>query len=309
VARIVEATLPADLTDDLLEELDRIPLVAGIHLQRGASLKPPGDVLTVELANRSLHPLLRLLHGKGIGVSVGGGYSVSEPVALVQQTVADTVLSESTDCSWEEMDQLLARESSMTVNALILMMVAGALSTIGISTGALHLVVAAMVIAPGFEPFTRLALGVVAGGRALGHGLGDMAKGYLALVLGSAATAALLPALGTPPLMDASYLGADALLDYWTTSKPASLLLALLAGAAGAVLVATNRTVLTAGVMIALALIPTASLVGAGLAAGAPSVAGQAALRWLFDALLVIFASLLVLWWKRRTVQRRSMHF
>jgi hypothetical protein len=307
VARTVEATLPADLTDDLLEELDRIPLVAGIHLQRGASLKPPGDVLTVELANRSLHPLLRLLHGKGIGVTLGSGYRLSEPVALVQQTVADIVLSESTDCSWEEMDQLLARESSMTVNALILMLVAGALSTIGISTGALHLVIAAMVIAPGFEPFTRVALGVVAGGKALGHGLRDIVKGYLALVLGAAAMAALLPALETPPLAATSYLGADALTDYWSASKPASLLLALLAGAAGAVLVATNRTVLTAGVMIALALIPTASLVGAGLAAGEPSLAGQAALRWLVEALVVTIASLLVLWWKRRTVQRRTM--
>lgn len=195
----------------------------------------------------------------------------------------------------------------MTVNAMFLMFVAGALAVVGITTGSIHTVIGAMVIAPGFEPLTRVALGAVGGGSALRRGLVDTGKGYLALLLGAVVASVLLPAFGKVILEGPdSYLESSSLVRYWSSTDPASLFVSLLAGAAGAILVATNRTVLTAGVMIALALIPAAALVGAGVVAGNGEVAGGALARWLLDVLLVVGMSLLVFWWKRATVQRRD---
>jgi hypothetical protein len=311
VARTVEVTLPSHRSDELVDEVQRLPVsVAGIQLQRNGSVKPPGDVLTVEVPNQSMQPLLRLLIERGIGSEQGTSFSISEVKALVESSVSGQILTESTDVSWEEMHQVLAKESNMTVNALTLMFAAGVASAVGISTGALHLVIAAMVIAPGFEPLSRVALGAVAGGPALNRGIVDTLKGYAALILGGAIGAALLPAMGKQALGGpGTYLESETLSAYWSSIDPSSLLVSLLAGAAGAILTATNRPVLTAGVMIALALVPSAALMGAAVVAGEPALAGKALVRWLLDVALVTSMSLLVFWWKRRSVQKRGTQF
>ena len=66
---------------------------------------------------------------------------------------------------------------------------------------------------------------------------------------------------------------------------------------------------LTAGVMIALALIPTAALVGMAVVSDAPSVLRGAALRWALDAAVVFGAGLLVFLWKRNRLQSRDARF
>jgi hypothetical protein len=47
-----------------------------------------------------------------------------------------------------------ARESSMTAGNLGVMATASAVAGLGLNSGALHLVIGAMVFAPGFEPCT-----------------------------------------------------------------------------------------------------------------------------------------------------------
>lgn len=305
MARIVSITVPPELADELIPEFDGVGQVAGIQRQRGASVAPPGDVLSVLVPNRSLHPLLLLLDRFEVGKRPGTSYTLSEPMALVERDTVPTLLRESTEAPWEEVEQLLARESNMTVNGLLLMAVAGALAAMGISTGALHIVIAAMVIAPGYEPLTRLALGLVAGGSAVRRGLEDTLKAYGSLLLGATFATLVLPALGVTPLVGPDkYLSSESLVSYWTSLEPGSLLLSLIAAAAGAILVSINQTVLTAGVMIGLALIPAAALAGTALVSGAPSLAGQALLRWALDVLLVLLASLAVLGWKHHTIQK-----
>lgn len=113
---------------------------------------------------------------------------------------------------------------------------------------------------------------------------------------------------GTAPLgAEEAYLQAGVLASYWTTITFPGLLATAVASIAGAVLLAANRSVLTAGVMIALALVPSAAIVGASLAIGDLSLAGQALLRWAADVAAVAVLSAAVFGWKRRTIHRRSM--
>lgn len=79
-----------------------------------------------------------------------------------------------------------------------------------------------------------------------------------------------------------------------------------LAGAAGALLIDTNRAILTAGVMVALALVPGAAIAALAVVSGGLEVAASGALRWAVEVSLVLLTSLLVLFWKRSRVQRRS---
>jgi uncharacterized membrane protein len=83
------------------------------------------------------------------------------------------------------------------------------------------------------------------------------------------------------------------------------LIVTTAAGAAGAILIATDRAVLTAGVMVGLALVPGAAITGLAAASGEFGLAWSGALRWLVEVAIVMAASLVVLSWKRRSVHRR----
>lgn len=305
--RSVQITVPSDRTDALVAEIKNISGLIGLSVQRGISVHPPGDVVSVEVSTPALHALMELLDQQGLSTSVASSTRTSQPLSIVAASQAEVIARDSSEATWEEMELTIAHESNMTVNGLLLMASAGVIAVVGISTGALHLVIGAMVIAPGFEPISRIALGAVARGGAWRRGLIDSAKGYLALVLAALVTALTLRVIGVPPPGgDAAYLSAGVLTSYWSSITAPGLLVSTVAGGTGALLIAANRSVLTAGVMIALALVPTAALAGMALSVGDLTLFGEALLRWFIELLIVGLASVVVFAWKRTQVQRRK---
>lgn len=171
---------------------------------------------------------MRLLDAHGIGQASGGSITTSEPTSLISAPSAEAITRDSNEATWEEMEAVIGKETNTTVNTLLLMGACGVLATIGIATNALHLVVAAMVLAPGSEPITRIALGLVARSLAWRRGLADMVALYGALFLGAAVTTLVLQALGLEPFSgEATYLPAGALSEYWgrspNTGRPSPL--------------------------------------------------------------------------------------
>jgi uncharacterized membrane protein len=206
------------------------------------------------------------------------------------------------------MKTLIANDANMNANVVAAMFIAGVFAAIGISTNALHIVIAGMIIAPGFEPIVQISLGVIAQNRIWRRGFINTAKGYAAVVAGAATAGFLLQGLGIPLLEgESSYLPAGVLFSYWTTITPSSIIVSTLAGIAGALLIASRREVLTSGVMIALVLIPSATVFSLGLITGRLNVAGQGLLRWAIEVGLIIVSSGLVFLWKRRYMQYRKM--
>jgi uncharacterized membrane protein len=293
--RTVTVSLPSDRSDPLLEEVRRLPGLITLSVQRGISLKPPGDVVTLELTDRALTGLMHVLDRHGAGVDEDVSISVSEPVGMVSASSATAIARDVSSASFEEMDFMIARESNMDFFKVVVMAVAGLVAAAGIATNAVHLVVGAMLVAPGFEPLVRVGLGAGVASRGWKWGLLDTARGYGVLTLSAAATTLLLQALGTRPLGERTgYLPRGALLEYWTTFSWSTTVVTVAAGLAGAALIAANRSVLTAGVMVALALVPSAALAGVGLAAWELALTWQSLLRWLHDAGIVVATALLV---------------
>lgn len=306
--RVIQAAVPAEKTKQLLEEMQKVPGLIGLRLQKGISIQPPGDVIVIETLNRALPTFIRLLESHGIGAKEEGAITTTEPLCIMSQAHMTAISGDSSESIWEEMDLLIAKESNMTVNALLLMAVSGVFAAIGLATSSLHIVLAAMAIAPGFEPLARVALGLAANRRVAWRGASDTAKGYAALVLGAAVATLLLQLLGKAPLAGAaSYLPAQVLLSYWTTVSPSSFLVVAAAATAGAVLIATNRSVLTAGVMIALSLVPSAAIVGMALVSGDVAILAMGLSRFAMEAVGVVAFSLAVFAWKRSRLQKRNM--
>jgi hypothetical protein len=306
--RSVEVTVPAEQTDELLREIRELPSLLGLRVNRGSSVVPPGDAVSIQVKDRGLAALMLLLAKRGVGRSDEMSLSTSYPASIVSPQAATDLGRETSDATWEEMETELGRESNMTVNALLLMAGAGVLATVGLQTNALHIVIAAMAIAPGFGPILRFSLGIVARSAAWRRGASHTALAYLTLITAAAATTVLLRATGLQGIGSRStYLPEESLYPYWSSFSVPGTIASLAAGIGGAVLVATNRSVLTAGVMIALALVPTAALVGVALASGAPDLAGRAAARWAAEVAIVAVTGLLVFAWKKRQVHRRDM--
>lgn len=306
--RSVEIVVPPERTDAVLTEVERIDGILGVRLSRGISRRPPGDLVTVLTTNTAFHPLLRLLDRLGVGDATGVSITTMEPAGVISPSHPEAASRDSTDIPWEEMEFSMARESNMTPNALLVMFAAGLIAAEGTATGALHLVIGAMVIAPGFEPIVRVGLGLISRSPAWKHGLRDFGAAYLTLLAGGAAGGLLLMATGRSiPLAEGAYLQPGSLLTYWTAVSGPSVMVSLLAGAVGAVLIASNRSVLTAGVMIALALVPSIAIAGMGLVAGDIGMVGGAVTRWAVDVVLVVAMSLVVFAIKHRTVHRRPM--
>lgn len=301
MSRTIEISLPAEKADNLIRDLRDADGIVGFALQRGASLKPPGDVLTVHTTNEGFLRLLALLPNHQLDADAS--ILTSEPRSLVSDTSQRRIDAETNEASWPEMAALLRRETNVSSNYLMAMFCAGLIAAVGLWTETVHIVVGAMVIAPGFEPIIRLPFGLLGRQRASWiQGLSSTGLGYLALLAGAAA-ALLVLSVGQP---SGGTIGSRDWVQYWSSIQFSSVLVALAAGAAGAAIIAAQRSVLTAGVMIALALVPSAAIVGMALAAGELPLAAKGLLRWAVDAACVVVAGGLVFLLKRNHAHGRE---
>ncbi|MDP8905834.1 MAG: DUF389 domain-containing protein [Chloroflexota bacterium] len=302
----VEITVGRQQSDKLVELLHAADGVLGVRLYRDVSISPPGDVIQLETTDRGLHQVMRVLTAEGVGVADSTSITTSEPTSVISRSSREIVARDTSEGTFEETELLMARESNMTLLHLLAMAAAGTVAAVGLATNAVHLVIGAMVIAPGFQPIVRVSLGLVTRSAAWKRGLVDVALGYGALSAAAAATTLILRALGIDPLgTQASYLPPGVLLSYWTSISGTDVLVALVAGVAGTLLIVIGRSVLTAGVMVALALVPGSAIAGMALVSLEIDIALRASARWVVDAVAVVAVGMAVLWWRQVAVYRR----
>lgn len=309
MARIISVTSPSEKTSTIVKDLKRVEGRFDLQVFIGVSVEPPGDVIKMTIPNTCLSEVMRILDGHNLGKSGGISLSSSEPASYVPTKSAYGLERDNNEASWEEMEMIVSNDSNTSVNTLFIMFLAGMLAAIGIATNSLHIVIGGMLVAPGFMPITRVALGFVGRNKGWYYGVFDFLKGYLVMIIAAALTAILLKVLGYEPLAgQASYfeLTNKALTGYWTTVTTTSVLASAAASAAGALLVATKKSVYTSGVMIGLALVPTATIVGMGIVTGEYTLAQKAFIRFLLDVGLVFIFSLAVFMWIRHYYHKRD---
>ena len=91
-----------------------------------------------------------------------GTVLTSEPQRLVSPTSQKQIDEETNEASWPEMAALLRRETNVSSNYLMAMFFSGVVAAAGLWSDMLHIVIGAMVIAPGFEPIIRVPFGHLA---------------------------------------------------------------------------------------------------------------------------------------------------
>lgn len=308
MSRKVQVSLPPEETDGVIARARELEGLIGIRVNRNASILPKGDVLELDLINPEVNNFLGILEEMGLLDVDTVSITTSRPTNVISKSSSSQILSETHETSWEDMLKNLLHQSNMSSNTLLVMFFAGVIAALGISSDSLHVVVGAMLIAPGFEPISRLVMGLLTKHVDWKNGAADIFKGYIVLILGSVAGGIIIKLLGKEVFPgSSSYLENGVLLEYWSTITATSLIVSVIASLAGGLIIMSNKSLLTAGVMVALALIPAGALIGLGLLEGNFALAGKGATRLLLEIGIVAFFSGFIFAWKRLSTHNRNM--
>jgi uncharacterized hydrophobic protein (TIGR00341 family) len=196
-------------------------------------------------------------------------------------------------------EELVARANEMSprVRPYILMTAVSAIvATAGLLLDSPAVVVGSMVIAPLIGPAMATSAGTVVDDPELAlRGIKLQALGGVVAVGAAAVFAFLIRTANVVPL-SADQVFAIGEVNERLAPDVLSLVIALGAGAAGAVSLASGVSSALVGVMIAAALVPPTAVVGIGIAWGSPSTVLGSGVLVLVNILAINLVALVVLW-------------
>ena len=303
--RALTIAVAPERTDELLEELRRFEdHVITVSVLRRASIKPPGDVVEIQVLNRAVSAVLEVIERH----RVDGTLSVaSSQVDSISDREHEQALNADIDeAPWDDVRAQLREHTQPGINFLGLMFLGGVVAACGLvssPTSQALALVASSILAPAFEPLAELSLGIVLRRRdLLWRGARSTVLGYLCVVLAGALTMIVLQATSSD--MSQRFITNQHVGELANPST-ASLLISAAGAVAGALVITAYRMPLLPGPIVAVQIVSSAAMAGAAAAAGKASASEQALQRFATDATFIVAAGLLVFWLKERLVHRR----
>ncbi len=295
---------PAELTDAVLEELTEECGATHITVQRGVCIEPAGDVVQATLAREAANGVLDAL--RRLGIDHSGGITLEN---------LDTVLSDAASQAekdapgdpddavvWEELIARTGEESRLNGTFLAFLSLALLIAAVGVVTDSPVTVVGAMVVGPEFGPLAALAVALVR------HRWDLARRSALALVLGFpiAMGVTLLGALlaEAAGLVTPQSLDNVSQVDFVYQVGPFSLIVALLAGAAGMLSMTSSKSAALVGVFISVTTVPAAGFAVVAATLGSWRIAAESTGQLLLNLAGITMAAALVLALRRRSWRR-----
>lgn len=195
-------------------------------------------------------------------------------------------------------EELIASAEELELDRVpyvVLTAVSAIVATAGMLLDSAAVIVGSMVIAPLIGPAMATAVGtVVDDSRLFARGVRMQVVGLLLSIVSAAAFAYFVrTAQLIPPTIEVTTIPA---VNERITPGLLSLMIALGAGLAGVISLATGMSATLVGVMIAVALVPPAAAVGIGLAWGLPMISFSAGVLLLVNVFSINLVALVALW-------------
>ncbi|WP_185011492.1 DUF389 domain-containing protein [Crossiella cryophila] len=287
-------------TQAVLRLLEDCPGATHLVLLPGAGVRPAGDVVEADVAREALDDLLTELCALGI----------DHHGAITLESI-DTALSDAADQAeiaapgegadavvWEELLARTGEESRLNFTYLGFLTIACLLAAIGVITDSVITIVGAMVVGPEFGPLAALSVGLVLRRWDLvRRALAALLLGFQCAMVITAGLVALGYAAG---LFDESIMHVNHQSDFVYQVGPFSLIVALLAGAAGMLSLTSAKSAALVGVFISVTTVPAAGYAALALVLGEPGRAGQSALQLLVNLAGIVLAATIVLLLRNR---------
>ena len=301
----IEIIVHPSYTDELIQDLEQLEEVISLSVVREASVKPPGDVLTVHALNRGADQVLSLADaGRKQGqVSV----STAELSSIIDPEHEQKVANDIDEALWEEVETELRHQGSMTANYVTLMALGGAVGATGLVVESVPQAisfVAAAIIAPGFEPLAAIPIGLaLRRWSVVAKGLKSAGVGYLVLILSAALTFLALHITGVATVEE--FTG-NSEVKKLADPDLRDILLSAGGAVAGIVMLLSLRRYLIPGALIALLVIEAAAMIGVALVAGNLTLMLGAVQRFGIDVVLIVAAGVPIVLLKQAIVHRRA---
>lgn len=264
----IRLNVPTDLVADVRALLDD-DSVTNVTWLQGASIKPTGDLLEADVAREAASTLLDELNK--LGLDEVGGIVLDQPLGTpfhAAKAVEEHAAGDADDAViWRLVRLQAISNSKVTASFIALLIIATALASIAVLTDSSVLVVGAMVVGPEFAVVAAACVGVALGDWKLAF------KSLWTLLWTFALAIAVIAAI--------SYLGSRiGFFDAGQVTAPRpqtqfiwrpdkwSIVVALWAGAAGVLAIATDKASAMVGVFISVTTVPAAGNVALGLAIG-----------------------------------------
>lgn len=257
---LLRIVCPPERTDRIVTVLLTALAATEISVVAGAGRPGGGDLILAEVPRADVDALLRYVREQPAPAGVH--------VAAVPSTQLLPVPPPSEDedaVVWAEVTQDLQTTGRLSWINLLLMMTASSLAAVGIMQDQLLLIVGAMVISPDYYPIasTALALSRLAWADAWRGGL-ILAAGFGAAIGAACLLTLALSALG---LVSADAAPAGELTLFISRPDRLSVVVALIAGVAGALAVTLPGARGLVGVFVSVTTIPAAANIGVAIAA------------------------------------------
>jgi uncharacterized hydrophobic protein (TIGR00271 family) len=266
---------------------------------------PDGDLILCDVASEDASVVVAELRELGLERN---GSIVIEPISSLVSNAARraeeaAVGSPADAVVWETVEFQTSESAQLSFSFLAFMILATMIAALGIIQDSQILIIGAMVVGPEFGPLAGLCVALIQRQRRLaGRSLGALAVGFPVGIAAAFALTLILRVSGSAP---------DRLTE---VSRPATLfishpdeytvLVALLAGTAGALSLSTAKSGALVGVLISVTTIPAAANVGVASAFGdwdeVAGALGQLSLNLVCIVTAVMSTLSLQRWFYRR---------
>lgn len=300
--------VPPDLSPTVLAKLQRAPEVTNVWHLAGAASKPPGDLVSCDVAKEEGTRILTELRELGLeqrgSIAVESVDASISRVAVAAERIAPG--SPADAVVWEEVESRLSESAVLSVSFLLLITLATLIAAVGIVTDSIVLIIGAMVVGPEYGPIAGVCVAIVERRPSeIGRSLRALLVGFpLAMAAAAGLTLGIVAAGFAPEALAES--GRE-LTIFISQPNWASVIVALLAGTAGMLAVISAKSGALIGVLISITTIPAAANVGVAVAYGSWTESGGAAAHLGINLVALLATGLAVLTvaaWSRR--RRRS---
>ena len=301
---------PPALADSAYRVLRDHPSALNVVRLRDAAEQPHGDLILGDVAREDASVVVAELRELGVDRD---GSIVLEPISSIVSEAARraevaAVGSPADAVVWEAVEFQTSESAELSISFVAFMVLATMIAALGIVQDSVILIIGAMVVGPEFGPLAGVSVALVERRRdlatrslralAVGFPIGIGAALLLTLVLRAVDSAPdVLTAVSRPATLFISH------------PDEYSVLVALLAGTAGALSLSTSKSGALIGVLISVTTIPAAANVGVAAAYGDWGEVGGAAAQLGVNLACIVSAVVATLslerWFYRRRRSRR----
>lgn len=260
---------PANISPQATALLEANPAVSSLAVMPNASVSPAGDLILADVVRESANTIIDSL--RDLGIPQSGAIQIDEVSTWISRRGYEAEMAEpgagADAVVWSNVVQKSYEDSELTWTYASFMVLATLIAGIAVILDSQVLVIGAMVLGPEFGPIAALGLALVRRRPYLFRRAATTLVAGFAIAIVATAAAAFIGRL-TGLVSPDELLKPHPMTSFIYNPDRWSLIIAVIAGAAGVLALTSAKSQGIAGVFISVTTIPAAGYVAVALAFG-----------------------------------------